>query len=134
MFVFSLIVFIATLSGWLLAIFMGRSRWPKNHTERAAVGPIWISIVAILFFFGGVETFWVNLACGFSIAGFLARSLWELGLRHHVRSEEIEKLVRLAEANEREVTITVVPHYANNPGKDPVYPHRLGGTGINRLV
>jgi len=114
-------IVIACLAGWLLAVFMGRERFPKNHLERAAVGPIWISIVAIVFFVMGAKASWVNLLCALSIAGFLVRSLMEFALRSRERAVAAEALE--LDSNPPDHTIN------DGPARETqVYPHRLVGT------
>jgi hypothetical protein len=116
-FMVSTMVFIAGLSGWLLALFMGHARFPENHIERAIVGPIWISGAFIVAFAFGVETFWVNLLCGLATLGFVARSLWEYGLRCQERvmiDEAVQRLSTPSERTRRDPVITVIPHYASS--------------------
>ena len=81
-FVFCLLMFLAFLAGWLLAILLGHGM-KQNPQHRLPVGLIWLGIGGILLWVATQDVFMTNLLTGVAIVFFLARCAWEAALRWH---------------------------------------------------
>jgi hypothetical protein len=115
------------LCGWLLANFMRLLDFPSNPTERFFTGLIWLAVGFIVFFVFTADKDLTNMVTACAMVGFVLRSgmEWMLRLREQMVAEEtaqaVEALSTPAERKLPSVQIIMVPH-------------RLGGTGIDRLV
>lgn len=106
------VLMIAVFGGFCLTLFLGRANVPKQPLRRLIVALLLVTYFSALYF-SETQILPMSLAVlGFAAIGVGFRSFMELCLRDRVKSEAIEEAIRrLSTAEERTVTITVIPHY-----------------------